>query len=310
MFATTSSSSSFAPKCPQYKARTNFIRHMAMSANHFGMTWYVAGPFIRHLVAGSTDIKGSSMLILFTPKQSARLPGNTIGGLQKMMGNVMAMMNELEIMGMDITRNAPPYISKGPTGMEPNHVSVNFEAQMSIADAGNITFPVSIKAFDKEMSLADDNLFPFSTDTIVLTATSLQVIKRSITLDKKNQYTGIALLERMVMMQQEKSIVQVNPFVKNNHYLGLANNSVLMHKIKQMKAEGFKIVGNTIETSSTCREGLCPICLETNETFVPLECSHAFCIGCLANHLMTSVNGAECPMCRSNIVPCLKATTV
>lgn len=297
--------SAYAPKCPQYKARINFIRLMAMSSNHLNMAWHVAGSFIRHLITGSTNIEDSSMLIFLTPKQSVRQNNNAFAGLEKMTSNVMSMLNELEIMGMDVSRNAPPIMSKGLTGLEPNHVSVEFEAQ-----TGNITFPVSIKAFDKETSLTDDSLYPFSTDTIVLGPTSLHVIKRNNILDKMNQFSGIALLERIVKLQHDKSIVQVNKFASNHTWIATATNATLMQNIKQIKSEGFNVIGDTIEMSSTCEEGLCPICLESNETFVSLECTHAFCLGCLANHLMMSVNGAECPMCRSRIVPCLKSTTV
>lgn len=309
MFA-TGSNSAFALKCPQYKARTNFIRLMAMSANHFHMTWHVAGSFIRHLISGTKDIEDSSMLIFLTPKQNIRQSNNAFAGLEKMMKNVTSMMNELEIMGMDVSRSAPPFVTKGPAGLEPSHVSVEFQAQMFIADTGNITFSVSIKAFDKETSLFDDTLYPFSTDTIVLGPTSLHVVKRNHVLDKMNEYSGIALLERMVKIQQEKSIVQVNKFANNYTYTATATNATLMQSIKQIKKEGFNVIGETIEMNNTCNEGMCPICLESNETFVSLECTHAFCLGCLASHLMSSVNGAECPMCRARIVPLLKATTM
>jgi hypothetical protein len=301
MFAST-----FAPKCPEYKARTKFIRLMAMSANHFHMTWHVAGSFIRHLISGNTDIAGSSMMIFLTPCQPLKRGNNAFAGLDKMMQNVTSMVNELEIMGMKFEASTPPFVSKGPTGMEPNHIGVSLSAEMFIADAGKISFPVTMKAFDNETHLLDDNLYPFSTDTIVLGPWSLHVIKKSDTLDKMNQFGGIALLERMVKIQKEKSVVQLTGFLSTDRWVGLTTNANLMRNIKQIKSEGFNIVGNTIETLSTCSEGLCPICFETNAIFVPLECTHCFCLTCLADHLMTSVTGAECPMCRQRIAPCTK----
>lgn len=311
MFSTTTSNMSLAPKCPEYKARTNFIRLMAMSAKHFNMTWQVAGSFIRHLISGNTNIKGTSMIIFLTPQQSMVYGNNNaFAGLKKMRENVVSMVNELEIMGMKVSQEASPCMSKGLNGLEPSHVSASLEAEMFIADAGRIMFPVLIKAFDKESSLFDDSLYPFSTDPIVLGSHGIQVNKKNSVLDGMNQYPGISLLERMVKIQQERSVVQLNSFLTNNTMVGLATNSTLMRNIKQIKEEGFNIIGDTIETNSTCREGLCPICLEVNETFVPLECTHSFCLSCLASHLMSNVNGAECPMCRSQIIPCLKTTNV
>jgi hypothetical protein len=294
----------FAPKNPEYKARLNFIRLMAMSAKHFNMAWHVTGSFIRHVISGNTDIKGTSMTVYLTPvfKQSVNNRTNAL------IDKVSSMMNELEIMGMKFDSNFTPVVSRGMTGLEPTHVYIAFEAQMLIADAGNITFPVVVKAFDKEESLYNDYLHPFSTDTIVLGANSMHIMKKSNILDKMNQYAGISLLERIVKIQDEKSIVQFNGFSTSTTWTGTVTNSTLMHSLKQLKKEGFNVIGNTIETSSTCSEGLCPICLEVNETFVPLQCSHAFCLTCLANHLVSGANGLECPMCRSQIVPCTKVS--
>lgn len=304
----------YAPKCPEYKARTNFIRLMAMSAKHYKMNWYIAGSFIRHIIAGNTNIKNTSMTLFLTPINDYSRHNNTVlTGLQRVIGNVTSMMNELEIMGMKLSNNSTPMISKGPSGLEPSHISVVFEAEMFVADAGMVKFPVIIKAFDKEGSLLDESLHPFSTDTIVLGASSLHVIKRSKALDGVNQYAGISLLERMIKVQTEKSIVQLNGFsmaASSSNWTALTTNASLLHSLKQIKAEGLNIVGNTIEINTTCEEGLCPICLECNELFVPLECTHSFCLSCLAEHLLKSVSGAECPMCRSQIIPCLKTATM
>lgn len=309
MLSLANSSGAFAIKCPEYKARTNFIRLMAMSAKHFHMTWHIAGSFIRHLIAGKTDIKDSSMLVLLTPSKPQRSYNSTCGGVQKMIENVTSMVNELEIMGMRLsTYNPAPFVSKGLNGLAPSHVSVSFEAEMFIAGSGNITFPVTIKAFDNEMAILDKSLHSFSTDTIVLSATSLHVIKKDDMLDTMNQNAGISLLERMVKIQQEKSIVQVKSFTKIDGFASAATNAILLNSIKEMKAEGFNIIGDTIETSQTCKEGLCPICLEMTATFVQLECSHSFCLSCLAEHMMSCVTGAECPMCRARVSPCTKVS--
>jgi hypothetical protein len=209
-----------------------------------------------------------------------------------------------------------PVINKGFCGVEPMHVALNFKAKMFIAGAGIMEVPTTIKAFDTGASLMNTYMHRVSTDGILLGSDSIYCLNTPYTTetDKLNHCPGIALLDRIIQLQQDKSVVQLKGmfstggFMRADNSLALGHDASLILEATQLKQEGLQLVG---KPTPVLIEGdvanclTCPVCLEGNKVFVPLQCSHCFCVDCLTTHMTApcTESGRTCPMCRALIVP-------
>lgn len=210
-----------------------------------------------------------------------------------------------------------PVITKGFCGVEPMHVALNFKAKMFIAGAGVVEVPTTIKAFDSGVALMNTYMHRVATDSILLGSESIYCLNTPYTTesDKLNHCQGIALLERIIQLQQDRSVVQLKGmcstggFMRADNSHALGNDACMILEAAQLKQEGLRLVGKPtpVLIEGPAAEGItCPVCFEEGKVFVPLQCSHCFCVDCLATHMTApcTESGRTCPMCRALIVPC------
>lgn len=327
----------------QYKARLQLVRQMNITSHHYALSWHVGGSFMRLLLAGgkSPAIFDSELVFLLAPNRGDIL-------IDRVFRSVGRIRGELEIAGIIDTTDkgndwveepnytsssgadfdAVPIITKGITGVEPIHVDLRFKANMFIADAGVVTVPVLIKAFTNSSALTNTSMHHLATDNIMLGADNIFTMRISYTngYDRLNHTQGIALLDRIVQLQQTGTVQQLVPFtIQGGAMTVLGANTPemdasLLLDAAQLRKEGLVMVSNdaTINGSHTCVEIVdatdplvaaesepCPICFEAAKLFVPLRCHHTFCVQCLSKHMLKGTTNpagwSACPLCRAHI---------
>jgi hypothetical protein len=237
--------------------------------------------------------------------------------MDRVLSKVTSMISELEVMGVVLTsdplKRPLPTVSKGSVGLEPTHVAVSMTANMLMIGVGAIQFPVHIKAFDGSAALLDTYMNRFTSDSVMLGAHSMHVIRTSHSYDRLNQSNGVALLQRMIDMQLTKSTTQLQEYRSPVCWLNQAHNAGLLIATNQFAQEGLTVLGNSAlisgpRTDADGADTMCPICLETRDvSFITLECSHVFCVDCITNHMLLATTGSQCPMCREHIRPSINA---
>lgn len=319
----------------QYKARLQLVRQMNITAKHFGMSWHVAGSFIRLLLAGgkSAAIHDSELIFLLSPTRGDMLPDRLFRVMNRMKG-------ELEIAGIINTDynnwmeetytsnsaapfDANPVMTKGIAGTEPIHVDMRFHANMFIAESGMVTFPVLIKAFVNTAAISHNSMHRLATDNIMLGADNIFTMKVQAAgdFDRFNHTSGIALLDRIICMQQTNTVQQLVPFTVEGRgaqgalavVASQETDACLLLDAAQLRKEGLSMMCAAPNNSCSvvlmddtqCDEP-CPICFEEGKLFVPLRCSHTFCVECLSKHMLqgvaNTVGWSACPLCRAQVV--------
>lgn len=323
----------------EYKARLHLVRLFENVSKHYNMTWHVAGTFMLYLLGGkaSATINGSSMLFLLTP--TLRTGRNiTIDTIIRL---VSRMKGELEVMGIikspDYTDTTDtndimttdqtskfisynePMVSKGSCGVEPMHVVFKFIANMVVTTAEGVMtvvkVPTVIKAFDSGASLLHTYMHRVATDNILLGSDSIFCLATPYTaaVDRLNRCTGIALLDRIIQLQQDRSVVQLKGLSSNDGIVrpnDLGNDACVLMDAVQLRSQGIRMVGKASPLLIDGRAaGLsCPVCLDKKPLFARLVCNHLFCVDCIQKH-MTADGCVErtCPMCRAVIKLCATA---
>ena len=291
----------------EYNARTQFIRLIAMSAKHANLNWFIVDRYVRQMLTSSTNIKDTSLSFFITPylTEQDEPSSKLILTLDKVIITTKSMIKELEVMkAIKTPQNGLQFAYA--MGNEPLHAEFEFEANINISD-NTIKFPVIFKVFPHEKSIYDDRLYPFSTDTIYLGENGLNVFKQSLhSIDTINQFNGISLMERIINLKQDNQILQLHEYDNHSGWFSQAHNANLLKRTEQLTSEGFHLKGDIAKIIYDCTEGMCPICQDVCDKYVSLECTHAFCIKCITNHMILSVYGAKCPMCRSRIMPSIE----
>jgi len=97
--------------------------------------------------------------------------------------------------------------------------------------------------------------------------------------------------------------------MRADNSLALGHDASMMLEATQLRQEGLRLVGKptpVLIDGEVAESITCPVCLEEGKVFVPLQCSHCFCVDCLTTHMTApcTETGRTCPMCRALIVPC------
>lgn len=287
----------------EYNARTQFIRLLAMSAKHANLNWFIVDSYVRQMLTNSTKIKDTSLSLFITPYLTGQdeVSSKLVLALDKVIITTKSMIKELEVMNVVKTHQNGLQFAYA-MGNEPLHAEFEFEANIDL-----IKIPVIFKVFPHEKSIYDERLYPFSTDTIYFGEDGFNVFQRSLhSIDKLNQFNGISLMERIINLKQNNQISQLQEYDNHSGWFSQAHNANLLKRTEQLTSEGFNLKGDIAKFIYDCTEGMCPICQDECDKYVLLECTHAFCIKCITNHMILSVNGAKCPMCRSRIMPSIE----
>lgn len=218
--------------------------------------------------------------------------------------------------------DAKPVMTKGIAGTEPIHVDMRFYANLFMADAGVVKFPVLVKAFVNAAAISHSSMHRLATDSIMLGADNIFTMKVNVAgdFDRFNHTSGIALLDRIISIQQNSSVQQLVPFTveARSRQGALAvvasqeTDACLLLDAAQLHKEGFSMVcaapkdnSSVVLIDNTQCDEPCPICFEAAKLFVPLRCSHTFCVQCLSKHMLQGVVNAvgwsACPMCRAQV---------
>jgi hypothetical protein len=317
---------------------------MNISTGHYSMSWHVGGSFMRLLLAGgkSPAIKDSELVFLLAPNR-----GDT--AIDRVFRAVTRIKGELEISGIideDSKTNdwtdeptytstsganydAVPIITKGVTGVEPIHVDMRFKANMFLAETGVIRVPVLIKAFANTNALTNASMHRLATDNIMLGADNIFTMRIPYTngYDRINHTQGIALLDRIVQLQQTNTVQQLVPFTIQGGTRAVVGagtpemDACLLLDAAQLRKEGLSMVSSDTNTRGYTSSVMmvdatnpnvavenepCPICFEEAKLFVPLMCNHTFCVQCLSKHMLLGTTNPDgwsaCPLCRAHIL--------
>jgi hypothetical protein len=327
----------------QYKARLQLVRQMNITSCHYALSWHVGGSFMRLLLAGgkSPAIFDSELVFLLAPNRGDIPIDRVFRSVSRIKGELeIAGIIDIDDMGKDWTDDdtyssssgadfdAVPIITKGITGVEPIHVDLRFKANMFLADAGIVSVPVLIKAFTNSNALTNATMHRLSTDNIMLGADNIFTMRLPYTdgYDRLNHTQGIALLDRIVQLQQTSTVQQLVPFTVQGGTMAIVGagtpemDACLLLDAAQLRKEGLVMVTNDTTINGKCTSveivdatdpvvaaasEPCPICFEKAQLFVPLRCHHTFCVQCLSKHMLHGATNpagwSACPLCRAHI---------
>jgi hypothetical protein len=259
------------------------------------MTWYVGGYFMRCLLKGVMDT------ISATSPLTVMLVSTRNSTVDKLLTTLRGVLSELEVMGVvNQTTDNDIILTRGRCGVSAMHAITSFKATIYIASGGMFSIPVELKAYQNMYDISNDKSMVLTSDPIVLGEDGIKLLASNAAFDRHNMVLGfgLGLLERMIDMKD-------NVIMKHSKY----SNEILDDWVKRAKdvesmlreheviSEGFKVEGDTLKVCDNTTD-ICAICLEGGKTFVELRCSHRYCLSCLGNHMIESVSGNNCPLCR------------
>lgn len=143
--------------------------------------------------------------------------------------------------------------------------------------------------------------FPFgfyTADAVVFDKYGISIISFSNTADAVNQCKGVALLDRILDLQDDQLRIDTMIIPMNTTRLHKEHNSLLLLQIDGATKEGYKIKALNMDITVSMNE--CPVCLESNKLSTQILCGHVFCINCL-QRILDAEELPRCSLCRSNL---------
>ena len=153
----------------------------------------------------------------------------------------------------------------------------------------------------KSIHIVLSNRFPFTfftSDTIILDSTGFSVKSATIPTDGVNACKGIALLDRMLNLQDNVLIPDTILISSNNIKCHKDHNISFLKEINAATSTGFTIKAANVDMKK--QEGECPVCMDSDKMATTLSCGHSFCLGCLKTILETE-NTPRCSLCRTGL---------
>ena len=280
-------------------SRIQFIRTLALSCDNHGVKWSIVGGFLRRMLSGGR-IAGSNLDIIISPLQTDDNSYNLAHAVE-FHNLVQAVFMDLDVHG----------IVAGPFTRLPDHP---FTWVCRAVMLYEITFEVIVYAYPTGIT---STFVPiFSSDNISLTPAALQLSAMALSqvnVDRVNMCHGISILERIAELRfgsvrmvahycNEEDQEDAGIESEDDPRLRRHNVHLMMREYRLAMEEGLEVVGALRRAPPAS----CPVCLEAKEDLVELGCSHAFCIPCLARHMVGDGNArGRCPMCRRRVRLCV-----
>lgn len=248
----------------QRKAKMQFIRVIDRLAEIRRVSWKVVGNFVKDVI--SQDALESSQLEFMIFNK-----GTVTGTID--------MVDDLLIMN---------FITYQST----NDLKVETKAQISV-DGSLVEFDCIFYA----------NYYPcvVASDQIILSSSGLSLMYFGGLQDSHNMNRGIALLQRLSDLKEKRdALIMMYNNIPHDHQIR-AKNAMIMRRQSLAEHKGYTITGNVLLIDD--KENMCPICYEKQCDNATLECTHKFCVECLATH-MERVGDcySKCPLCRQPLI--------
>jgi hypothetical protein len=242
------------------KARIQFIRILDRVAEARKVTWKIVGDYAKQVALGGNPGLVSQLEIVLTPnKQYTQGGGELIRDLY-IMGFVTQWNQELE------------YSNTKVEIFGHNFECVFYEHKHS---------------------------YVFASDQISLSTGGISVVQMDA-FDFLNMNKGISLIERLSGLRSriETQIIPLHNMPENVTIRG--KNALIIRRVNNALRNSYTIKGDsTLAIDKITDMSTCPVCFENDRFTTTLECSHTFCLECLASHMERSGDcHGKCPMCR------------
>jgi hypothetical protein len=148
-----------------------------------------------------------------------------------------------------------------------------------------------------------NSVFPrvyFTADSLVLDASGFTVRQLSLSADTVNMCRGIAMLDRVMDVQDNELTADAIILPHNNFKCHKQYNVECLAQIEAMYQLGYIVKNSNISVHKGDENSECPVCMDTGKPSTKIVCGHVFCLSCIQNILMTE-NLPKCPLCRSEL---------
>ena len=146
------------------------------------------------------------------------------------------------------------------------------------------------------------NKFPFSfftTDAIVLDANGMSVRSTSPSADTINTNKGIALLDRLMILEEDIVRPETVVLATNDFECHKEHNASFLEQVVRVSEMGFKLKGSNMDVFVSVGDD-CPICMTSGQLSTSLKCGHTMCLACICKVLKTE-RTPRCCLCRDNL---------
>lgn len=251
----------------QMQAKMQFIRVMDRLAEMRKVSWKVVGDFVKDVISSDvgTTMRSSRLEFIIYNK------GINLGTIE--------IVNDLYIMNFITYSSA-------------NDGKVETTAQV-LVDGNLVEFDCNF--YEQSYSCV------FASDQIILTTSGLSLLYYGGLQDSHNMNKGIALFQRLSDLQAKRDfLITMYENIPNDNNVRM-KNAMIMRRQSLAVHKGFTITGNVLLIDD--KENTCPICYEKQCDNATLECTHKFCVECLATH-MERVGDchSKCPLCRQPLM--------
>ena len=138
----------------------------------------------------------------------------------------------------------------------------------------------------------------FTSDSILLDSTGFTIRQLSSTADCLNTCKGIAMLDR-IMDIQDKEVTADTTLLPFNYYKCHKEHNIKhIEQLNDAYTNGLTIKGASIPLEKS--EEDCPVCIDSGKASTLLVCGHTFCLSCIQKILRTE-DQPRCPLCRSEL---------
>jgi hypothetical protein len=253
-------------KAVQRQAKTQLIRVVDRLAEMRKVSWKVVGDFVKDTV--SLETMGTSQLEFLIVSTAV---GTGLGNIH--------LINDLYIMkhitqwhneGFKIITKALVFVDE---------IKVEFEC------------------------IFYEHYYPcvFASDQLVLTRSGLSLVSYGDLQDSHNMNKGIALLQRLSELQNRKdNLIMLYSNIPDD-YQARVRNAGIMRRQSSAEQRGYTFNGNSLLIDK--EENTCPICYEKQCSNATLECTHKFCVECVAKHIeRIGDSHGKCPLCRQPLM--------
>lgn len=243
------------------EAKMQFIRVVDRLAETRKISWKVVGDFVKNIILHTESSESPKLEIMMINK------GTSMGTI-------------------DIIKDL--YIMKFVTHWTNNEFRIETKVEIFV---GNTRVDLECIFYENYYACV------MASDQIVLTPNGLSVSYFGDICDVRNMNRGIALMQRLSDLQIKRdSLIMI--YINSPNDLNMRKrNASIMRRQCAAAQKGYTITGNILQIDK--KEKTCPICYETQCSNATLECTHQFCVECLASHMERAGDShSKCPLCR------------
>jgi ferredoxin-like protein FixX len=269
----------------EYDARVHFLRIFDTFCTQRGLVWTLHGDFLRHFFSG-IDTSNTPMSFSLT-SSNYRMVAMSPSTITEKINDVIKTM---EMIGL---------VKK-----KTHIINTSMICDINIITTDGTSTTFSVLLHQDEFAKSDKT---FSCDSIGLTSVGL-IVTRDPVIDYFNNSSGVALMQRLFDLRMKQTRPIKTYLNDPDDRKTRLDNSIIMYKESSLIKEGFSfkgdhlhIVDSDMRENNDCCKHICPICFEARP-MTRLECTHAFCLDCLAMHMQRrGPNHGKCPLCRRSI---------